>query len=212
VVGVVEDTRYSGVLDQPSLMYYLPVAQEPGRGRMRGLLVRLRGDDTDAGIRAVRDALLTIDPGLPHVQAELLEARVAPALVPWRLGAVMFAAFGILALVLATLGLYGVVSYDVAQRRREMGVRAALGARAGSVLRLVIGDAARVVVPGLVIGLAASAIATRWVEPLLFNTSARDPLVHTGAATLLLAVALAAAAVPAWRAARIQPTEALRDD
>jgi predicted permease len=209
VVGVIEDTRYGSVLDEPALMFYLPRA--PGAGRMSGLLVRLRGD-ADAGIASLHAALQSLEPGLPHLQAELLEERVAPELLPWRLGAVMFSAFGALALLLASLGLYGVVAYEVAQRRREMGVRVALGARVANVLRLVLGDALRVVAIGLVIGLAGAVYAARWIEPLLYGVSARDPAVHSGVAVLLLAVALLAAALPAWRAAHVQPTEALRDD
>jgi predicted permease len=211
VVGVVEDTRYHAVLEEPALMYYLPLAQVPGRGSMRGLLVRMRGD-IDAGIRGVREALRSLEPNLPYLLATPLQDRVAPELMPWRLGAVLFSAFGALALALAGLGLYGVVAYDVAQRRREVGVRMALGARAANVLRMVLGDAVRVIVSGLVTGVVAAVVAARWVEPLLFHVSARDPLVHAAVAGVLLVSALVAATLPAVRAARLQPTEALRDD
>lgn len=211
VVGVVEDTRYSSVFDAPALMFYLPMAQVPGRGTMRGLLVRLRGD-SEAGIAAVRTALHSLEPGLPYVQADILAERVAPYLQPWRLGAVMFTAFGVLALALASLGIYGVVAYDVAQRRREMGVRVALGARASMVLRMVLSDAVRVVGLGLLLGIMLSLAAGRAIQPLLFEVSARDPVVHGAVGIVLLTIALFAAAVPAWRAARVQPTEALRDD
>jgi putative ABC transport system permease protein len=211
VVGVVEDIRYSGVLDEPSLMYYLPLAQAARRGTMRSLLVRFSGDPA-SGIGAVRTALHALEPGLPYVRATLLRERVAPALMPWRLGAAMFTAFGVLALFLATLGLYGVVAYDVAQRRRELGVRVALGARAATLLRMVLGHAARVVILGLLVGMAIAGFGARWIQPLLFEVSARDPAVHAAVAALLLVIALCAAALPAWRAARVQPTEALRDD
>lgn len=211
VVGVTSDVRYASALDEPSLMYYLSMAQQPGRGSMRGLLVRLRGDP-ESGLSAVRRVLQTLEGDMPYVHAQLLEERFAPELLPWRLGAVMFSAFGLLALTLASLGLYGVITYDVAQRRRELGVRFALGARASSVLRLVLGDALRVVAAGLAIGIAAAVWASQWIEPLLYGVSGRDPGVHGGAAGMLLVVALLAAALPAWHAARIHPTEALRDD
>ncbi|HEX2167533.1 MAG TPA: FtsX-like permease family protein, partial [Longimicrobiales bacterium] len=210
VVGVVEDTRYREVLAEPSMMYYLPVAQVPAFA-LRTLLVRPRGD-VDAAARAVRDALASLEPGLPHVQVTPLSSRVDPQLQPWRLGAFLFTGFGALALLLSTLGLYGVVAYDIAQRKRELGIRVALGAGSARVLTMVIGDAVRVIAAGLVIGLLAAVFAAQYVEPLLFDVSPRDPRVLGVAALLLIAVAVAAAALPAWRAAHVHPTEALRED
>jgi putative ABC transport system permease protein len=210
IVGIVEDTRYRQVLGEPSVMYYLPIAQVPGYA-MRYLLVRPRGD-TDAAIAAIRGALRSIEPGLPHVQARVLSERVDPQLQPWRLGAVLFSAFGTLALMLAGIGLFGVVAYDVAQRTRELGVRTALGARAASLVRLVMTDALRIVIVGTIIGLAAAAWTAPRIEPLLYGVTPRDPPVLVAVAAILLAIGALAAAIPAWRAARIQPTEALREE
>ena len=211
VVGVVEPTRYSAVLETPTLMYYEPLAQTENRGSMRALLVRLRGDP-DAAIAGVRRALYGLEPGLPHVNALMLAELVAPALQPWRLGAVMFTAFGALALLLASLGLYGVIAYDVTQRRRELGVRLALGARTSAVLGMVLVGAVRIIGAGLLAGLLLAALLARRVEPLLFDVSGRDPLVLGAVACVLLAVGVLAAALPGWRATQVQPVEALRDD
>ena len=213
VVGIVEDTRYREVLAAPSMMYYLPVAQTTQRAGL--LIVRPAGDDdaaASAATEAVVAAMGSIESGLPPVQLHSLDERIAPQLQPWRIGAVLFTGFGVLALVLSALGLYGVVAYDIAQRKRELGVRVALGAGAARVVRMVIGDAVRVILIGLVIGLAVAGFAGRYIEPLLFEISPRDPRVLLGSAALLVTIAVTAAALPAWRAAHVHPTEALRDD
>jgi hypothetical protein len=209
VVGVAEDTRHGGILSEPTFIYFLPLAQQPAFGGT--LLVRTRAGDPDA-VAPVRAALQTLEPGMPRVTVQRLQDRLDPQLQPWRLGAAMFSGLGALALLLAALGLYGVITYDVAQRRRELGVRVALGARAWNLMRIVLRDALLVVSAGLVIGLAAAGFAAPFIESLLFDVSPRDPLVMGSVAVLLLAIALAAAALPAWRAAQVLPTEALREE
>jgi predicted permease len=210
VVGVVEDTRYSSLEAEPTPMFFVPLAQEPTMG-WRTLFVRFAGD-TGEGIAAVRRALDRIEPGLPHVQATPLQTRVDPQIQPWRLGASLFSAFGALALLLVGIGLYGVVAYDVSQRRRELGIRLAIGARGRALVRMVLGQAMSMVVLGLVVGLALTGWAAGYVEPLLFQVSPRDPAVLVGVAALLFVIGVGAASVPAWRAARIRPTETLRED
>jgi putative ABC transport system permease protein len=210
VVGIAEDVRHGGILAGAPANYFLPIAQVPGFD-MRTLLVRT-GDSDARTLESVRVALQTLEPGLPRVRMQRLQERMDPQLQPWRLGAAMFTGLGALALLLAGLGLYGVVAYDVAQRTRELGVRAALGARAGSLVRMVLGDAFVVVALGLVTGLAAAGFAAPYIEPLLFQISPRDPVVLALVSALILGTTLAAAALPALRAARVLPTQALRGD
>jgi ABC-type antimicrobial peptide transport system permease subunit len=128
------------------------------------------------------------------------------------MGATMFVAFGGLALLVAAVGLYGVIAYNVAQRMHELGVRIALGARSEHVVRLVVQQGVRFAVAGVAVGLALSLLAARWIEPLLFQQPARDPLIYSVVAGLLLLVALMASAIPAMRATRADPNAALRSD
>lgn len=210
VVGVVEETRYQSVEGEPTPMLFLPLAQAPGNA-WRTLFVRPRGDAARA-IAAVRSAMQGIEPGLPYVKARMLSEHVDPQLQPWRMGSTLFSMFGFLALTMAALGLYGVIAADVARRRREFGVRTALGARTPRLIAMVLRDAGRLLVPGLIIGLAGAGWLAGRIEPLLYHVSARDPLVLGGAAAVLLAAGLLAAAAPAWRAARLPATDALRQE
>jgi putative ABC transport system permease protein len=130
----------------------------------------------------------------------------------WRVGATMFVAFGVLALVVAAVGLYGVLAYDVTQRMHELGVRIALGARSPDVVRLVVGHGLRVALVGIGLGLVIAFSVARWVEPLLFEQSAKDPIVFGAVAVLLLLVALVASGVPALRASRADPNSVLRTE
>jgi len=139
-----------------------------------------------------------------------LDALVAPRLRPWRLGATMFTVFGVLAVVLAAIGLYSVLAYDVAERRLELGVRSALGAATQRLALLVIGRGVRAVAAGTVLGVLISLALGPRIAALLFRTSPRDPFVFVGVAFVLLVVAVAATMVPAVRAARVDPMEALR--
>jgi len=130
----------------------------------------------------------------------------------WRLGAAMFSIFGGLALVLSAVGLYSVIAYNVTQRMHEMGVRIALGAQARDVVRLIVSEGLRVAVPGVVLGAAVALIAGRWIAPLLFEVSPKDPPVLGGVIAILLVVAIAASWLPARRAARVDPNESLKAD
>jgi ABC-type antimicrobial peptide transport system permease subunit len=135
---------------------------------------------------------------------------VAPQQRSWEFGAKMFVAFAVLALVLAAIGLYSVIAYAVAQRTRELGVRIALGASVGAVLRLIVGQGVVFAFAGIAVGSGVALLAARWVQPLLFGTPARDPAVFVGVAAILLCVAFAATLRPALRATRVDPTITLR--
>jgi len=128
----------------------------------------------------------------------------------WRLGAALFVAFGGLALVVALVGLYGVVSYQVTQRMHELGVRIALGARSRDVVRLVVWQGTRVAISAVAIGLLLALVAARWVQPLLFRQSATDPVTYSIVAAAMLLAATTASAIPAMRAGRADPSTALR--
>jgi len=130
----------------------------------------------------------------------------------WKLGATMFTVFGALALVLAAIGLYSVIAYNVTQRTHEMGVRVALGAQARDVIRLIVREGLTIVLPGIVLGGAIALFAGKWVAPLLFEVSPKDPSVLVSVVVTLVVVAVVASWVPATRASRVDPNEALRAD
>ena len=209
VVGVAEDIK-NGALGGPAdPMVYFASAQE---GENQGtIFLRMRGD---AALRAdaVRRELQKAMPEPAYIVVTPLAQILTPVTRSWRLGATMFAVFGGLALVLAAIGLYSVVAYSVTQRTHEMGVRVALGARISDVVALIVSDGLRVVVVGIGIGLAVALSAGRWLAPLLFGVSPRDPLVFGAVAVMLVAVALAASWIPALRASRVDPATALRAD
>jgi len=208
VVGVAGDVHRVGLRERPTYQFYLPLEQ-PRFFRGSTLLVRPapRGGVSHA---ALRDAMLAADPGILLVEIEPLLAALDEELRPLRLGTLAFGVSGVLALLVAVLGLYSVMAYAVAWRRREIGVRSALGASRAQLSRLVIAQGLSMAGAGVVLGLVLARVGGRWVEPHLFETSAGDPTVLAGAALTLLAVAVLAAWLPARRAARIPPTEALR--
>jgi predicted permease len=208
VVGVAEDVR-RGSLSETEMHYYLSIAQY--QRTSGGLFVRTHGKaagETDE----VRRALQALMPSVSYVTVTPLSTIIAPEMRSWRIGAIMFAVFGMLALVLAAVGLYSVIAYNVTQRTHEMGVRVALGAQGGDVIRLIVREGLKIVIPGVVLGAMISLLAGRWVAPLLFNVSPKDPPVLVTVVLTLIAVAVAASWVPALRAARVDPSEALRSD
>jgi ABC-type antimicrobial peptide transport system permease subunit len=151
-------------------------------------------------------------PGASYVTVTPLDDVLGGQTRSWTLGATMFTVFGLLALLVAAVGLYSVIAYNVAQRSHELGVRIALGARSPDVIRLVVSEGLRVSVLGVGIGTIAALGAARYVGPLLFGVSPRDPAVLTGVATILVAVAVLASLLPAWRASHVDPSVALRGD
>jgi ABC-type antimicrobial peptide transport system permease subunit len=151
-------------------------------------------------------------PGSSYVAVTPLTKIVEAEVRSWDLGATMFALFGGLALLLAAVGLYSVIAYNVTQRSHELGVRIALGAQNAQVLRLVLSSGLRVAAAGILIGGAIALVASRFIAPLLYHVSPRDPLVYGGAATILFAVAALACLIPARRATRVDPNVALRAD
>jgi predicted permease len=209
VVGVAQDVRWRELREPATMQMYLSLAQEFVKLPMRVVYVRTRGEPA-AMVRAVRHEVRQVAPRVLVPDVEPLATNLEPEMRPWRVGATVFTAFGALALGLAALGLYAVVAYDAAQRTREMGVRLALGARGGDVLRLVIGYGVRVAAVGVALGVAVALAAGPWVGPLLFDTAPHDPVVLGGMSVLLLVVAAAAGAVPAWRATRVAPGTVLR--
>jgi hypothetical protein len=177
----------------------------------RKLFVRPTG--SGAGLpEALRAELLRLNPGLGFITVQSLQDSLDPQIRPWRLGATMFGLFGALALLVAAVGLYSVISYLVTQRTHELGVRIALGAQVGDIVGLVVRHGVGLAVAGIAIGTLLAYNATRWIEPLLFETPARDPWVFALVAAVLLAVAVIASIVPAWRASRTDPIEALRTE
>jgi len=130
----------------------------------------------------------------------------------WRLGATMFTAFGALALVVAAVGMYGVIGYNVALRMHEIGVRIALGAKRENILRLVVRQGVRFAIAGIALGSLIAVAASPWLQPLLFEQSATDPLTYGTVGVVLLAVAIAASTIPAIRASRAEPSTALRSE
>jgi predicted permease len=209
IVGVAEDVHRFQLREEPALQYYVPLEQVPMGGAVT--MVRAAGDPA-ALVPVIRRGVQQVDPSVRYVTTQLLQDAVSPKMRPWRLGAALFGLFGVLALVVAAIGLYSVMSYATAQRTREMGVRLALGARPGDVGRLVIRSGFTLAAAGIALGVLAAVAGGRWAEPLLFDTSPRDPTVLGGVALALLAVAVVASTLPAWRAARIAPATALRTD
>ena len=210
VIGVAEDMRLRTLEDAREFTYYLPIAQYDNPPDLQ-LFARVRGRAADQ-VEPLRRRLQPLMPGAAYINVVPLSTLVDPNLQSWQFGATMFVAFGGLALVLAAIGLYSMIAYDVAQRTRELGVRLALGSSVGRVLRLIVTGGLRLVAVGVVAGTALAFWASRWMEALMFRQSARDPMVFAAVALLLLGVSVVASMVPAWRATRVDPNVVLRLD
>ena len=211
VVGVVRDVRQVALALDTRAEVYLPA--QPGwvgNFRSASLVVRAR-EGVDVS-RALRGAVEAIDPELPLYDVKTMAEVVAGSIADRRLNLALVGGFAAVALLLAALGVYGVISYTVAQSTREIGIRMSLGAQRRDVFRLVVGQGALLAGVGLAAGLAGALALTRLMASLLFTVGARDPLTFAAAPLLLLLVALAACAVPALRATRVQPVTALRAD
>jgi ABC-type antimicrobial peptide transport system permease subunit len=210
VIGVVEDTARNSLLPDEVAQYYVPVPQQP-QWRLGTIMLKVDPDRMTAATDAVFREIVAME-GVRFARAMPLRAAADPQARSWQLGASMFTLFGVLALVIASVGLYGVLAFDVAQRTHEIGVRAALGATAGRVMRLVVRNAMTVILASVVVGVLAARGAATWLENLLYGVGPGDPLTLTLVAAVLLVVAVLASAVPAWRASRVDPVVALRED
>ena len=209
VVGIAENIKTQSLSDDAGLFYYVSSKQHGAQNAL--ILVRLerpRPGDREL----VRTRLQTLMPGTAYVTVTPLAEIVGGEKQSWRLGAAMFTLFGALALVLAAIGLYSVIAYNVAQRTHELGVRVALGAQMSDVIRLVLREGMLLAAVGVLLGAAIALGVARWVKPLLFQVSARDPFVFVTVALLLLLVAAIASFIPARRAGKVDPMVALRSE
>src|SRR5213082_1101228 len=207
VVGMAKNAKYRTKLEQPAPFFYVPVRQN--FLVQNGFIIR-----TDQNPAAIRNALAreirTLDPNLAPLDTISLQEQVDRMSYTQRLAVALLAIFGGMALFLASIGLYAVMSYSVSQSTRDLGVRMALGADAGDVLRLIFSRGLRLTTIGLIIGAVAALLLTRLMENLLYKVSPRDPLAFASAFVIMTVVALAACFLPAWRATRIDPVRALR--
>jgi predicted permease len=211
VVGEVNDTRQTSLAAAPAPIVYVSMRRTMRLFRTMTLVVRGRGD-VAAIVTTIRDVVHEIDPGLPLYSVQTMQDIVDQSTAQPRLNKTLLGMFAGAALLLAGLGIYGVVSYSVAQRRQEIGVRVALGARPGDVMRLVLGEGARLAGIGVAIGVLAAVFATRLIQSWLFEIGRVDPLTFTCVAAGLVVVSLAASYIPARRATKVDPLLAMRTD
>jgi len=207
IIGVVNDARYGSVLRPPHLHLYLPVTQEYQSSM--ALHVKMAGDPASLNAGVQRE-VRTLDPNLPIYNVRTLSAQLDQVLASQRLAAALIGSLGILALLLAGIGLYGVMAYAVSQRTREIGIRMALGAQRGDVQKLIVRQGMTLALMGVALGLFASFAFTRVLKSLLFGVSATDPLTFAVIPVLMAGVALLACWIPVRRAAKVDPMVALR--
>ncbi len=204
IIGVVGDVRELGPTANPlNTMYFLGTMNE------MTLVVRAAQDSSNL-IANVRSAITAVDPDQPVANIRSMENIVSEFIAPRRLTMLLAGLFATLALLLAIIGLYGVISYSVAQRSRELGVRLALGAAKGDILHLIITHGFGLAVAGIILGMAGALVFSQVLSSLLFGITATDPLTFGAVALLLLAVSLLACYIPARRATRVDPMIALR--
>jgi predicted permease len=207
IVGVARNAKYRSLREQTLPFIYIPLAQEYQRGMT--LLVRT-GDDPAALVAAVRGVVHALNKNVPIFAVKTMTEQISAALAADRMIAVLLSVFGGAALLLATVGIYAVVAYSVAQRTHEIGVRMALGAEPRDIARLIVGQGLILILFGAGVGLALAFALTRVLTSLLFGMSATDPLTFAGVALLLVFIALVACYIPACRATKVDPMVALR--
>jgi predicted permease len=209
VIGVVADVRSTNLNTPPEADYFLPALQRPET--FTNILVRTSMTPV-AMAPAVREALRAVDPDLPLLEPQTLSARIAETIAARRLALVLLASFAALALLIASLGVYSVMAHLVAFRTSEIGIRMALGASPGAVMRMVLGHSRRLTLLGIALGIAGALAVSRLIQQALFEVEAADPLIYLGVSLTLLLVAEFASFLPARRATRIDPVTALRNE
>jgi putative ABC transport system permease protein len=207
VIGIAHDVRQSSLDEEPYAQMYSPYAQFPTRGMT--LVVRT-STDPSALVPSIRSELSAMDKDQPLYNVRTMEQVMSESIARQRFSMLLIAIFACVGLVLASVGIYGVMSYTVAQRTHEIGVRMALGASARDVLKMVVGQGMMLALVGTGLGLLAAFLLTRLISSLLFSVSAADPLTYALISLLLIFVALLACFIPARRATRVDPMVALR--
>jgi hypothetical protein len=211
IVGVVEDGRRQEVTAETTFQYYLPLAQSDVDSVPQRLVVRAPSQ-TPALRRAIAQTVNRLDARIRFTDVEPMSELIAPQLRSWELGATMFSVFGLLALLVAAIGLYSVLSFDVAQRTRELGVRSALGASTTALLRMIVRRALGLTAVGVSAGILIALALVGRMQDMLFEIPPRDPVTFVAVVVTLHLVAVVASSLPGWRAARVQPGEALRSE
>jgi predicted permease len=207
VVGVAKDVKYNFLGERTPPFVYVPLAQQ----YRQEVVLQVRTTASPAALRgALWETVRALDPALPPSPVKAIAEDMSISLVPARAGAGVLGVFGLSALLLAAVGIYGVTSYAVSQRTRELGIRAALGARRADLLRMVVGETMRVVAAGGAVGIALALGAGYVIRGALYGVSPLDPAVVVAVPAVLAAAALVASAVPARRATRADPMAALR--
>ena len=211
IIGVSADHKVRTLSEPPTPFLQMSLIQRPSP--YSAIVARTRGD-ANTLLRDMRKELLTIDPNVIFIENQTMEMQVDATLFPMRASAWLVSGVGLVAMLLAAIGLYGVIAYSVARRTKEIGIRVALGARPGAVVRLVMRQGMLVAAAGLVAGVAVTGVVAilfaRMIAGVLYRVSVGDPFSWIGAAALLLAVSALANLIPAWRASRVDPSEALR--
>ncbi|HKF53928.1 MAG TPA: ABC transporter permease, partial [Blastocatellia bacterium] len=208
VVGIVRDVKSAGLNKEAAPAFYIPAQQMPSQDM--NVLVRTTGDPAGL-IGAVRSAVWQIDSNQPIAGIATMDRIVSDSIAQPRLAMVLMVLFGLVAVTLATVGIYGLLSYTVRQRTHEIGVRMALGSRPHDVVRLVVADGLGLTLAGIAVGIAASLGLTRFLSSLLFGVAATDPPIFIGVVMMLLLISALASYLPARRAAHVDPMVALRD-
>lgn len=207
IVGIAADTRQAGLSEPSKSGIYLAAAQQPPETAM--LAIRVQGDPL-ALVNAVRRRILALDRDQPVSEVASMDQVVDDSEGELRVMMTLLGVFAGVATIIAVIGLYGVISYSVAQRTREIGIRRALGAQRGNIFRLIVGNGLRLALAGVLLGLAGAFVFARMLQALLFHISSADPLTYIGIASLFAVIALAASYVPAQRAASVDPLATLR--
>ena len=210
IIGVAKNVKYEKLTESPRMYFYVPFQQHYQSGA--ALLVRSRGDDPSALTAAVAREAQSLDKNLPVFSVRMLADRLRDSLAPQRSAAMMLGIFGLLALALASIGLYGVLAFSVGQRQHEIGIRMALGAQAGDLLVLVIKQGMLLTGIGLALGLSAAFLCTRLIANQLYGVSPIDPITLGVTSSMLGVVALLACYLPARRATKVDPLVALRSE
>jgi predicted permease len=211
VVGVVNDTRARGIIVDEAPMIYMSYAGATNIARSMSIVVRGRGDIASV-LATTKRAVLEIDRTLPLFNAQAVTELIDQSIGQSRLNTTLLSMFAVVALVLAVIGIYGVISYSVAQRTQEIGVRMALGAAQSDVLRLILREGTALAVAGVALGVGGAYLATRFIRTWLFGIDKNDPLTIVATALALVAIAVAASYLPARRAMRVDPLVAMRAD